>query len=101
MAKHSTKEIELKRNLVGVQLKKWRISANLSQKDVAMKLGYSSSQFVSNWERGHSLPPVEALAKLIKIFDIKPKQVIDLMYHYQEKHLEFQKKFLRKQLANL
>jgi transcriptional regulator with XRE-family HTH domain len=37
-------------------LKERRIAAGLSQIDVSRKLGYTSAQFVSNWERGIAKP---------------------------------------------
>lgn len=36
-------------------LKRYRASKDLSQKDLAKKLGYGSSQFISNIERGTSI----------------------------------------------
>ena len=49
-------------------LKTLRESAGLSQADVADKLGYISGQFISNWERGVSFPPIKAIPKLAKIY---------------------------------
>lgn len=47
-----------------------RSSAGLSQGDVAKTMGYSSAQFVSNWERGLSVPPASAFEQLAKAFKI-------------------------------
>ena len=38
------------------RLKKMRLKAGLSQRDVSTALGYTSPQYVSNWERGKSHP---------------------------------------------
>lgn len=54
-------------NLLSVFLKEKRTCAGLSQWDVAKKLGYSSPQFVSNWERGLSDPPIMTLAEKIQL----------------------------------
>lgn len=42
----------MKTNYVGRLAKEARLKANMSQADVAVKLGYTTSQYVSNWERG-------------------------------------------------
>lgn len=64
--------------MVSNYLKSKRETAKLSQKQVAEELGYSSPQFVSNWERGQSTPPIHTIKKLSKIygFDIKEFQKI-------------------------
>lgn len=51
-------------------LKDQRLRAGLSQEQVAKHLGYSSGQFISNWERGVSKPPthqVPPLAELLRV----------------------------------
>jgi transcriptional regulator with XRE-family HTH domain len=52
-------------------LKKCREKAGFSQTQVSSKLGYSSPQFISNWERGLSHPPVKSLHKLAKLYKVK------------------------------
>ena len=49
-------------------LKQKRIRAGLSQRDVSDALGYSTPQFISNWERGISTPPMDAIPKLAEIY---------------------------------
>ena len=51
-------------------LKDKRVISGFSQKDVAQKLQYSTSQFISNWERGVSQPPLNTLRKLAEIYKI-------------------------------
>lgn len=80
----------LRRDLVGSKLKEWRISANLSQNDTAKKLKYSSPQFISNWERGVSLPPLEILPKLMKLYGFSAEELTKVMFEYQEKQLAYQ-----------
>ena len=60
-------------------LKRKRIAAGLSQAEVSRRLGYTSSQFVSNWERGLAKPPLPAMSKLIKLYSIDADEVLD---HY-------------------
>lgn len=60
-------------------LKNKRIIAGFSQKDVAMKLGYSTSQFISNWERGVSQPPLSTLRKLALVFQINVDEIFSVL----------------------
>lgn len=49
-------------------LKQKRIKAGLSQRDVSNALGYSTPQFISNWERGVSTPPMDTIPKLAELY---------------------------------
>ncbi|OFZ31804.1 MAG: transcriptional regulator [Bdellovibrionales bacterium RIFCSPHIGHO2_01_FULL_40_29] len=60
-------------------LKEKRTQANLSQKDVATKLGYSTSQFISNWERGISQPPIHTLRTLAQMYAVSPDQMFQVL----------------------
>ena len=51
-------------------LTKARKASGLSQMEVSEKLGYRSSQFVSNWERGRGMPPVQVLQTLAALYGI-------------------------------
>ncbi|MGH1468835.1 MAG: helix-turn-helix domain-containing protein [Bdellovibrionales bacterium] len=59
-------------------IKAKRIEKKYSQVKLAKTLGYSSGQFVSNWERGESYPPMDRLAKIALIFEIEKEYLIDL-----------------------
>lgn len=52
-------------------LKVARTSSGLSQRDVADRLGYKTPQFISNWERGLSYPPTEAIKTLSKLYKVE------------------------------
>ncbi len=65
-------------NKLGLYLKQKRQMAGLSQAFVANKLGYSSPQFVSNWERGVSEPPIETLKKLSAIYEIDVDELFEI-----------------------
>lgn len=66
-------------------LKKNRKKMNLTQWEVAERLGYSTLQFVSNWECGRSSPPLATCKTLCKIFEIdKNKMYQMLMDQYSE-----------------
>lgn len=45
-----------------------RLKARLSQTDAAKLLGYSSGQFVSNWERDLCRIPEKLLPKLAEVY---------------------------------
>lgn len=60
---------------IGKWLKELRLKAGLSQGDVAQKLGYTSPQFVSNWERDLSVPPKATLPEIAKIYKTDLKQI--------------------------
>lgn len=59
-------------------LKSARIVKQLSQSEVAKRLGYKNGQFVSNWERGLSTPPKRVIKDLCKIYGIEKEQMINL-----------------------
>lgn len=63
---------------LGSYLKQHRAKANLSQAYVAHRLGYTTSQFISNWERGVSRPPINALKKLGVLYGISPEEVFNV-----------------------
>lgn len=74
---------ELHQNL-GVYLKQKRQETRITQKEVAKKLGYTSPQFVSNFERGLCAPPLKNLKSLVKLYRIQPEEIIDLIVKEQE-----------------
>lgn len=61
---------KLKRNFteLGEFLQKSRTKAGLTQREVSLDLGYSSAQFISNFERGISAPPLKKLKQLTKAY---------------------------------
>lgn len=56
-----------------------RIEAGLSQIELSRILGYTTSQFISNWERGLSQPPASVVARLCVLLKISKREIIDLM----------------------
>jgi transcriptional regulator with XRE-family HTH domain len=63
-------------------LKQSREKSGLTQLEVSQILGYSTPQFVSNWERGRSYPPIKTLKTISKLYKINPD-------HLFEKIVEF------------
>lgn len=71
-------------------LKEKRVDSGLSQLDVAKVLGYSSPQFVSNWERGLVSPPLETIAVLIDLYKLSAGEVIERIMNETKGYLESQ-----------
>ena len=80
-------------------LKEKRVQSGLSQKDVATKLGYSTSQFISNWERGISHPPLNTLRSLSNLYKINPDEMFDVLLKatVAQVEVELKKKFYSKE----
>ena len=81
-----------------MDLKKFRMNAGLSQKDVSEALGYSTPQFISNWERCVSYPPVSAIARLAKLFKVDADFLFEELLKTRLKREETK---LRKQYARI
>lgn len=54
------------------KLREFRYRKLLKQSDVAKEIGIGTSDRISQWETGHSMPSVENLFKLAKLFDTTP-----------------------------
>jgi transcriptional regulator with XRE-family HTH domain len=87
-------EQQLRQRIVGRFLKAGRERSGLTQQDLAARLSYTSAQFISNWERGLSLPPLDVLPKIATILRLSPRELIDTLYEYQDELLKLQKKHL-------
>lgn len=64
---------------VGTFLRDARVAKGLTQGYVAKQLGYSSPQFISNFERGIALPPVKKLKLIIKLYGLSATALIDVI----------------------
>lgn len=76
---------------IGHFLKEKREAKGLSQTEVAETLGVKP-QFISNWERGMSAPPLRLLRVVVKLYGIPDQALIDFLLKQQED-------FLRQQLG--
>lgn len=54
-----------------------RERTGLTQSQVAKALGYGTPQFVSNWERGLSYPPVKAIPVLSKLYKVSQDSIFE------------------------
>lgn len=92
---------KLTENSLAVFLKDKRIVAGLSQKDVALKLGYSTSQFISNWERGISQPPLATLRKIAELYKVSADEMFNVLLKstISQVEIDLKKKFYSKETS--
>lgn len=64
---------------LGTYLCELRLKKDLSQREVAQKLGYSSAQFISNFECGIAAPPLAKLRVMVRLYDAPIDKVLDLI----------------------
>jgi transcriptional regulator with XRE-family HTH domain len=70
---------------LGELIRRARRLMGLSQAELATKLGLTSGQSVSDWERGYgSRIPIRTLKTLIEVLSLDQKMVFE-MYLHQEK----------------
>ena len=93
--KEKNAELEIRNKHVGTFLKVAREKAGLTQYEIAQRLHYSTPQFVSNWERGISLPPLDVLPRLTEVLHLSPKQLIESLSRYQDEILKLRKRELQ------
>lgn len=65
-------------------LREARLKSGLSQAELSEKLGYTSPQIVSNWERGLCWAPLDKLYDISQILKLNKAQLIDLLMAEQE-----------------
>jgi transcriptional regulator with XRE-family HTH domain len=69
---------------IGELIKQGRIKKGLTQGQVAASLKLNSAQSISDWERNYgSGVPLQALRKLIKIYNLDTESVFDALLDYQ------------------
>lgn len=64
---------------LGSLIRQHRVSAGLTQAELAGQLGYRSAQFVSNWERGVSAPPMDVLAQVADLCRIPKESMVEII----------------------
>lgn len=67
------------RETLGTYLKDKRLKKGFSQADFATRLGYASPQFVSDWERGVSSPPMKKLPEIASELNVKIDVLFELL----------------------
>jgi len=89
-------ELQLRQRIIGTYLRASREQAGLTQAELAKVLGYSTAQFVSNWERGISLPPLDVLPVVAKALAIRSQTFIDVICRYQDELLKVRRQEIRR-----
>lgn len=80
---------------LGRYLAEKRLEKGLSQAAVARTLGYSSAQFISNFERGVCAPPMKKLKRMMEMYEMPSNKVTVLLLDAQEVYI---RKFLSSKL---
>lgn len=62
--------------MLGQTIREYRQKANMTQLELANKLGYESMQFVSLFERGKSKVPFKVIGKCVVILGIPEKKIV-------------------------
>jgi transcriptional regulator with XRE-family HTH domain len=60
---------------IGVMIKNARTAKDITQRQLAEELGYTTPQFVSNFERSLALPPPRKLKQIAKRLDLNFEQI--------------------------
>ncbi len=91
-----------KQSNLGKFLKEKRVKSGLSQKQVSEKFGYKSPQFVSNWERGVSTPPIKTIKKLAEVYKVSVDEFFKILLQFtlDQTTEEFKRKFYGKKGAS-
>lgn len=84
------KKIKQTQNSIGGYLLEARKRKGWSQLTLSKKLGYTTPQFVSNWENGRSSPPLKALAQCVRILDLEDEKIIEILLDETERALRQQ-----------
>jgi transcriptional regulator with XRE-family HTH domain len=86
---------------IALFLKEKRQSAGFTQKEVADQFGYSTSQFVSNWERGVSIPPLSIMKELAALYGVSQKEVFDILLSHSVAQVseKLERRFYNKKLS--
>lgn len=71
---------------LGQLFKQIRIDAGATQSELAKMLGYKTSQYISNYERGLCNPAPEVTMMFMDVFDVPKRQIKSMMLkQYAEK----------------
>lgn len=68
---------------LGKLIREKRQAADMTQLELATKLGYENMQFVSLFERGLSKVPMKVVGKLVNIIGLPEKKVTKMIVDFQ------------------
>lgn len=75
---------------IGNLLREYRLLREMTQAQLAERLGYESSQFVSLLERNESKCPLKTLGQLIVILEIPESEILPAIFKSHELALQSQ-----------
>ena len=81
---------------MGEFLAEKRIEAGISQIELARAIGYSSPQYVSNWERSICGPPLEKLYDICKLLKLDTNKIMEMIMHDTREYLSAELKLGKK-----
>lgn len=90
--------IECRRHIVGKFLADKRVKAGLSQRDVARHFGWTTSQYVSNLERGVAQLSVELMPRFAQLLGVPAKEFIAVIENYEATVLELRMRKMQQKL---
>lgn len=69
----------MKRKFISLEtmLKQRREAVGMTQGSLSRELGYSSPQFISNWERGQSAIPERHFRKISQLLGVPMREMVD------------------------
>lgn len=73
---------------LGKYIRTKRTEKGLSQGDLAKLLGYSSPQYISDWERGASGVPMKKLIAVARFLDIDHAELFDCLLEFSMEKLK-------------
>lgn len=68
---------------IGLRIHKFREANNMTQKQLADKIGVTGSR-VSNWEQGIHRPDVDILANICTALNVSPSELLDIHININE-----------------
>lgn len=68
---------------IGLRIRKFREANNMTQKQLADKIGVTGSR-VSNWEQGIHRPDVDILANICTALNVSPSELLDIHININE-----------------
>lgn len=72
---------------LGNFIKSKRQARGYSQSELALSLGYLSPQFISDWEREVSSPPIKKLPELAALLNVKVDLIFNLLVQLSTEQL--------------
>lgn len=72
---------------MGKYLAELRKRRGLTQRDVSAAMGYSTAQYISNFERGRTLPPMRRIGEIVRLLRADRKRVARILIAAQKKEV--------------